>query len=637
MNIFKVSTFKITSSVFDNTTFYTKYGIKTNPDAVVLKNEEKQQLSLNNGTYKANFQFDGTIFKSIKEKVDDDNYVTYPKQISSPGAFVVHEDDFDQTDVLKDLIGMSIKEEDDNYVELEVKTDSDKVTVSFLSPEQFDVVVTDSSIQIDGGDDVDDNFEFTKGKVTIKGLISNSDIYSKLTESKVIADLQDSDDNEYYYEYDVANNVFAKKKLEITDDYVFSDYGAVLNKLKDIGIGASMEEIYDIDNEKYFDSDQMKIINIRDSVIRELNTSRILSLLTQEDDDGVVLYDYGYFKSTDLMYPGYVYYGSSYIYISYYRSKVEHDDCTYSDDTGTETALKLKIKKNKEIEIKTDNTAKTILTHSDADFSNDFIKVLKRGVGVFHNHLFDIKKYKDEGDKITVVYNYDDSDNNYTMEIDDQTTRYVCEDTRKVDGDDSTETKRYYRYKTYPILEFSNTKSKLNMFKKKWIDYVADPTDSGLIYAGSITVPAYQVLEKNKMLILNPYNTDVDFDKEKVSIDTLARIAMIQDDELKIINIIYQPSTGAVFTKIGDDIVKASDYVDLFNDNSDYFKAKVTCDYARINFKNLDNEDRVLEFPISTYFIAEPLNGVNGMFYRVYYKNAKDIGYIDAIKYTITD
>jgi len=636
MKIYKVNNFQLSSSVFAYESISNKYRLKTNPDMVVFIDDLKQEISLNSGNNRVAFQVDGTIFFGEKQEVGDGIYTTYPVKLDSPAAFVIHDNSFNQTDILKDLYGISIKEDNDDPVEVDINITSSKVELGFSVPEQFTLTITKDGVDIDGNAQ-SDNFSFKQGSVTVKGELSNSDMFATATKDRTIADLNDSDENEYYYEYDVNNKIFIKKKLEIEDDVHISNFGSVLNIIKGTQLGVSMEEIYNIKDDTYYNTNSFKIIWIEDGVIKEFNTSRILSVLTEVDDNGVTLFDHGFFKTSDYMFPGYVYVGSSYAYITYYRSKAKRDECTYSEETGLETAFKVKVKKDSGIEVKTDNTTKTVLTHSDADFATDLFKVLQKGVGVFYNHLFKLKKYKDEGDKITITYNYKNSDNNYVMTIEDQTTRFVIEDTRKVDGDESTETKRYYRYHTEPMVDLSNTKSQVNIFKKKWIDDIADPTDIGIIYAGKLQLTSYQVVEKDSMIILNPYNTDVTFDREKVSIDTLARIAMIQDNELKIIHLIYQPTTGSIYTKIDGNVVEAKDYVSLFNDNSDYFKAKITCDYAKLTFKTLANEDRVLEFPISTYFIAEPLNGTNGMFYRVYYKNIQDVGYIDAIKYTIKD
>jgi len=633
MVIYNINNFNIPSTIFSPDSIKSKFKIVTNSDAVTLKNDLNQQIALNSGSYKAIIQVDGTIYASELREINGSSlYFTYAKQLDVPLNFVIHDNTFSQSSILGDLFALNIEESNDNYVELEVSFSDNKFTISFTSPEQFTVEVDSSGNLTIDGESQSDGFTFTKGSVTIRNISTCANVYNLLAKDRTVSVLDDEPMDDYYYEYDVENKILVKKQI-VFDGVQIDKYGSVLNIVKGTSVGVNMESIYDFDREEYLDTNEKNMFHTGDGKISQFILSRLISSIVNEEN-GIGMYDYGFFKASDILFVSYAYIGSSYAYLTYSKAKAHTDSCVYSDDTSIETGVKFYIKKGKSITIKTNNLDNVVLKHDDADFATQLHAAVRKGVGVFSNPLFNVKKYKDDTTQITVTYNYTNSSNYYEMDIYDDVTRYKIQDNRKVNGNQSTETKYYYRYRTYPEVEMTNTKSKVNMFKKKNYDYVADSAEATVLYS-KIDVNSYSIIEKNSVLNVNPNNFQITLPKEKVSVDTFGRIGLMEDGELTVVTVLYQPTTGAIYAKHKDSIMNSDEFVSFFNSVSSYFKADTSCDYTQIKYKNLDGKDITLEFPVSTLFVSEPLNGSMGLFYRVYYKNVSDVGFFEALSYEI--
>jgi len=632
MVIYSIKNFQIPSTIFSPDSIRSKFRIVTNSDTVTLKNDLNQQIALNSGSYKAVIQVDGTIYSSELRGIDGTSlYFTYAKQLDIPLNFIVHDNTFSQKSILEDLFALNIEESNDKYVELEIRSDNDKIILSFISPEQFTIEADSHGLTIDGNSQ-SDGFTFTKGSVTVKNTSTCADVYNLLIKDRTIATLNDEPMDDFYYEYDVINKILLKKQI-IFDGVEIDKYGSVLNIVKGTSVGVNMESIYDFDREEYLDTNEKNMLHTAKGKISQFVLSRLISSIVNEEN-GIGMYDYGFFKASDILFVSYAYIGSSYAYLTFSKAKAHTDSCIYSDDTSIKTGVKFYIKKGKGITIRTNNLDNVVLKYDDADFATQLHAALKKGVGVFSNPLFNVKRYKDDTTQITVKYNYRNSKNYYEMDIYDDVTRYKIQDTRKVNGNKSTETKYYYRYKRYPEIEMRNTKSRVNMFKKKNYDYVADSAEAIILYS-KINVNSYSIIEKNSVLNVNPNNFQITLPKEKVSVNTFGRIGLVEDGELTVVTVLYQPTTGAIYAKHKNLIMNSNDFVSFFNGVSSYFKADTSCDYTQIKYKNLDGKDIMLEFPVSTLFVSEPLNGPMGLFYRVYYKNVDDVGFFEALSYEI--
>jgi hypothetical protein len=635
--MYKVNNFIVSDSLFSYSFLQDKFGVKFTSDYLVLYNIINQQISFNSGKYKVLFQLDGSIFKSsIKEIPDTGKYVTFAKQLDAPVNMVIHDNNFKTKDILFFLFGLEIEESNDDEINFDVikDTSNSKIDISIIQPTQINITITPNSVTIDGEEQKED-FSYTKDTVRIKSKLAIDKYYDYINRDLVVSTMNDDNINEYYYEFDVENNILLKKQIEFSDELYIDNYSSVLRKIKDSTLGVNLETIYDYEADWYPDTTEVSIINAYDKKVKHYPISRLISACTEEKN-GVALYDYGYFKSSHKLIVTYCYVSSSYAYLTYTKSKITEDVCDYTSDVELETGLKLKIKKGKAIEVKTNNLDKLEWIRNDADFVKELLNKLKHGVGIFYNHLFTLKKYKDDTKEIDILYNYKNKDNNYNMHITDQTTRYLIEDTKNSDGDSTTQTVRYYRYKTYPIVEMSSTKSQVQMNKKKFYDILADE-DNGTIYYSKIIVPPLSVVEKNSTLNVNSNNNNVTFKREKISTNLLARLAVTVDDEVAIIKSYYQPRTAAIYGVVNDEIYSGEDFKKFFNDASDFYHLDITCDYTKISYKNLAGDDIVLEFPVSTIFVSAPYNSKDGRFYRIYYKNIQDIGVIEAINYNIVE
>ena len=637
MLMYKIDSFIISDSLFSYNAFKNKFGIRFTSEYVVLKNKRQQQISLNDSKYKAMFQLDGTIFKSsVKEVKDTGKYVTFAKELDIPVNMVVHENKFKAKDIIFSVLGMEIEESNDDEIEFNIVKDvnNKEVVIYFSQPENISMIIDKDGVKID--DEVqNEDFVFKKETVKITSKMSNNKYYDYINRDIVLSKMEDTNIDDYYFEFDVENNVLTKKNIIFLDDLYIDNLSTVMKKIKDSSIAVNIESIYDFENDWYPNTNEVSIINTYNKKVKHFPISRLISACVTTKD-GVGLYDYGYFRSSHKLIVSYCKVSSSYAYITYKKSKKTEDICDYNSEIDLETGLKLKLKKNKEIEVKTNNLDKLEWVKKDKDFSNELLKKLKRGVGVFYNHLFNIKKYTDDTEEIDVLYNYKNKDNNYNLHITDQSTRYLIEDTKKSDGDTSTQKKRFYRYKTDSIVTMSSTKSEIQMNKKKFYDILGDE-NNGTIYFSKISVPPLSVVEKNSTLNINSNNNNVTFKREKIATNLLARLSVTVDDEVNIIKSYYQSRTGVIYAIINDEVYGSQKFKDFFNSASHFYQLDISCDYTRIEYISLDGNKNTLEFPVSTLFVSAPYNDTRGRFYRVYYKNIKDIGTIDAISFNIIE
>jgi len=637
MLMYKIDDFIVSDSLFSYDSLRNKFSVRFTSDYLVLANRRQQQVSFNSSKYKVMFQLDGTIFKSsIKEVEDTGKYVTFAKELDIPINMVIHKNSFKTENLLHDIFGLKIEENNDDEVDFDVIINSSdkKVTINFMVPTSFTVIITEKEVIIDG-EEQEEDFVFKKETIKITSTLNIDQYYNYITRDVVVSKMEDYDMEDFFYEFDVENNILSKKQIVFSDELYIDGFSTVMKKIDDSGLAVNIESIYDYKNDWYPETNEVSIIDAYNKKVKHFPVSRLVSSCVTKKD-GIGLYDYGFFRSSHKLIITYCKSSSSYAYITYTKSKKTEDVCDFDSDTDLEVGLKLKLKKNKSIEVKKNNLDKLEWVKNDKDFSNLLLKKLRHGVGVFYNHLFTLKTYKDNTEEIDVLYNYKNKDNNYNLHITDQTTRYLIEDTKKSDGDSSTKKIRFYRYKTNSIVNVSSTKTQIQMNKKKFYDILAD-SDNGTIYFSKISVPSLSVVEKNSTLNVNSNNNAVTFKREKISTNLLARLSVTVDDEVNIIKSYYQSRTGVIYAVINDEVYGSKDFKDFFNNASDFYQVNVSCDYTKIKYISLDGETLTLEFPVSTLFVAAPYNDTRGRFFRIYYKNIKDIGTINAINYEIIE
>ena len=637
MKIYKVWEFHIPDDVFDFQNKISNNGmqVKLTDEYVVFSAQDKKKISLNKSSSKAFFQIDDIRFSSLTKKAGSYT-ITYFDQIGADMSYVLHKGNFDKDKIIADMFGLSISDSDDNTVIVNFKVSGDSVIFSFTAPSNFQVTVNkDGSVVVDGTKSTD-ALNITKDTLTVKAITDNKSIYETASVLPVHVDLVDADIDNYYIEYDPANATLIKKELKI-DGYKINNYGGVMNVLKDTGIAANMMVIYMINEDSYVTRGAYALASYNNNKVISTQVSRIISLFITKESN-VYMHNYGFFKTSDRIYPAQAYIRSRYAYLKFYKAKSSDNPCTLSDDDSQELALYLYIKKDKGVEIKRDKTLKSELIYSDANFANEMLKHLKTGFGVFYDSLFDIKKYKDDGSHIQVIFNYQSSKNYYQVDIYDESMRYKIVETKKVNGNTQQNTKYYRMYDHNPVVELDNTKAKINILKKMSIDFMSD-INIIADFTSKTNVPSFSVLERSNMLIVNPNNFDVTLKSAEASLDLFSKAILLVDNSQVVYDVKYQPTSDTLFaydTKNKKQI-DIKDFVKFFNNNCDNYKMQATCAYAKLQYKTLDNKQLEIQFPISTLFLMELVNGPNGIYYRIYYKNAEDIGHLETLSHKIID
>jgi len=636
MEVVKIDAYYIPDSLFDFSYLSKDCRIETTSDYVTLYNSINQGISLSDS--KADFVLDGIRFHTLT-KSDNNAKVFMAKELDNEMNYVVKTKTFKRDKFISELLKVSLKDKKDRKIIMNVTFDKvdDAAIIDISSPESLNIKInSDGSLKVNGASKTGKLNE-TVNDLTISAVTNNKDIYNAIKSPSFHSiELQKTDSEDYYLEFDLNHETLTQKPLKVTATDYFC-FGDTLMQLNGSSIWANVVEFYDKADDTYPGLDQYVLLSVSDGIVASFSKSKVISFFTNLQDN-LPQYDYGFFKTSEDVFLGYVYMSSRFAYITYYKAKAKKtNSCEKSDDTSLEIAVKFKIKKGKGITIMKDNTAKTVLKDNSATTGDALLKNFRKGAGVFCNELFDLKKYKDDGSKIEIQYNYTNSKNYYKIEIYDENTRYKVVSTKVVNGDSKSTTKYIYRYKTTSIYELKDTHSLINIAKKVIYDLSAD-SNLGIINYAATMVGPLSVAQRSGMLLLNPNTTTVKFPRIKGNKAYFGRVYLKGDTDTPF-SIIYQPTTGVIYAynekdKTEQDMEK---FKDTFNKSVDKFKIDSSCDYAKLEYTDLDGNDRAIEFPMSCFFISELLNGIDGIFYRVYYKNADEVGVIEATKYQIKE
>jgi len=636
MEVVKIDAYYIPDSLFDFSYLSKDCRIETTSDYVTLYNSINQGISLSDS--KADFVLDGIKFHTLT-KSNNSAKVFMAKELDNEMNYVVKTKTFKRDKFISELLKISLKDKKDRKIIMNVTFDKvdDAAIIDISSPESLNIKInSDGSLKVNGTSKTGKLNE-TVNDLTISATKENKDIYNAIKSPSFYSiELQKTDSEDYYLEFDLNHETLTQKPLKVTATDYFC-FGDTLMQLNGSSIWANVVEFYDKADDTYPDLDQYVLLSVSNGIVASFSKSKVISFFTNLQDN-LPQYDYGFFKTSEDVFLGYVYMSSRFAYITYYKAKAKKtNSCEKSDDTSLEIAVKFKIKKGKGITIMKDNTAKTVLKDNSATTGDALLKNFRKGAGVFCNQLFDLKKYKDDGSKIEIQYNYTNSKNYYKIEIYDENTRYKVVSTKVVNGDSKSTTKYIYRYKTTSIYELKDTHSLINIAKKVIYDLSAD-SNLGIINYAATTVGPLSVAQRSGMLLLNPNTTTVKFPRIKGNKAYFGRVYLKGDTDTPF-SIIYQPTTGVIYAynekdKTEQDMEK---FKDTFNKSVDKFKIDSSCNYAKLEYTDLDGNDRAIEFPMSCFFISELLNGIDGIFYRVYYKNADEAGVIEATKYKIKE
>ena len=637
MKIYKVWEFHVPNEVFDfeNKTSLNGLDVKVKDSYVVFSASDAKEISFNSSKSRVNIQMDSIRYSSAVKDAGKYKLVTFT-QIGGDTSYVLHKGNFNKDEIIGAMFGLKISDSDDNTIQFQFKKDGDSVTFDFSSPKTVTITISKDGNLTINGNKVSDDLNYKEDTFSVKTLSSNKNTYNTSSTNPPSTPLKDSDATNYYLEYDPDNLTFMKQEIEL-GDVILDKYSSGLTTIKNLGIAANMLSIYNPDTEEYLDRGSYALANYVNSKVCSTQISRIISSLIKVEDN-IAIHNYGFFETSDRLFPSYAYVGSSFAYIKYSRAKASTNPCTLSDQDGIEVALYLRVKKDKGIEIKQDKTAKTNLLKSDKDFANKLLRNLKKGFGVFNDDLFSLKRYSDDGSHIKVQYNYQNSKNYYQADIYDETMRYKAIETQKVNGNVDTKTYYYRLYKHNPELQLKNTKANINMYKKVQIDFESD-VDTANNYVDSVTLSPSTVLERSDAIIVNPNTFSIKLKRAKEPISLFGVTVLPVDSKQVRYNMLYQPTSDTIYVYDTDQKKELSieDFVKHFNSVCDHYKLESSCSYSILKYKTLDNKELETQFPISTLFLTELVNGPKGFYQRIYYKNAEDIGHVEALVHKVID
>lgn len=637
MKIYKIWEFHIPNEVFDfaNKTSLNGLNVKVKDNFVVFSASDEKEISLNSSKSRVNIQMDSIRYSSAVKDAGKYKLVTFT-QIGGDTSYVLHKGNFNKDEVIGAMFGLQISDSDNNTIQFQFKKDGDTVTFDFSIPSTVTITIDKTGALTINGDKVSGNLDYKKDTLSIKVATDNKsthDISSTLPPS---TSLKDSDADNYYLEYDPDNLTFMKQEI-VLGDVILDKYSAGLTTIENLGVAANMLSIYYPDTEEYLDRSSYALANYENNKVCSTQISRIISSLIKVEDN-IAIHNYGFFETSDRLFPSFTYVGSSFAYIKYSRAKASTNPCTLSDQDGIEVALYLRVRRNRGIEVKQDKTAKTNLLQSDKDFANKLLRNLKKGFGVFNDDLFSLKRYSDDGSHIKVQYNYQNSKNFYQADIYDETMRYKTVETQKVNGNVDTKTYYYRLYKHNPELQLKNTRANVNMYKKVQIDFESD-VDTANNYVDSVDLAPSTVLERSDSIIVNPNSFPIKLQRAKEPISLFGVTVLPVDGKQVRYNMLYQPTSDTIYVFDTEQSKELSieDFIKHFNTVCDHYKLESSCSYSILKYKTLDNKELETQFPVSTIFLTELVNGPKGFYQRIYYKNAEDIGHVEALVHKIID
>lgn len=644
-NIYKLDNNWVSSALIPLETIFSNANIKCSSSAVNIFTAKNIALGLNVGSRRIAYKHNDILFK-VKAITNGTNKMTYVTRPSIERGFVQWNGDFNWFNVISDLLAITIDESADDVPEnLEFTIDSSAKTLVSGGDAPFTISWSSSELTYEDG--------------TISGAVSLSAGKAQFTldADKLLARLNGdfstittvdytTPETPYDLSYslvDGESGLFEER--EITLDYsslIFDDFGHQYYSVPDYDFGVSQDAVW-LPNEdhEYLPADQFAFVldaNGVENAFATFNKDRLRSAVNTD-----TLYIEGLIQSSVKTYIGYAKVYSSHIYVDYYYikpSEAEGECAKLEDSVSHGRACRLKITSSK-ITIKNiDSNIDHISLIDDAQsLAHDAYSKLRFGVGCFKSN-YKLYSYRDKRDSIEVIFNRESSSKYTKVTIEDQPTRYSATIAVKSGTNVNTTTKHFARHSSHPLWSLRNT-AYINTIIKKAFDNVSDTTET-LFTNGSIVLDQESIKILTRTLYVNILQQAVSFPQLDLTYDTLSVVACPDaDGNVQNLQINFQPATGAIYGRIMQgssyDYYDKDDLLSMLNAINASYEFSMTCNISSLTYTDTDGNDHVYQFTNSTMIIAEIVNGANGQFYRVYYKNADSYGFVNANSYKIQE
>jgi len=634
--VYKLDNNYISSALLPIETLFGECVVSVTSTAVNFFANNEIALGLNVGSRRIAYKHNGILFKTIVES-GASKKMTYVSRPAIDKGFVVWDGEFSSDAIVKDLLcATNITNEDSNSFKIYFNSDSSSIFIDYAQGST--ISYTGDSMSIDGESATGeheislDDISITIDTDRLLSLVNgNYSEYGKI-------DYTAGDFDVSYDRIDVENGIFEEVNLSIDfEGQVFDSYGHTYYMVEDKDFAISPEVIWFTDDDKYLKLDQFAFARHSDDVFELYLKDKIRSSLNASDG-----YLEGIIECSVRTFVRYAKVYSSYILVDYYYMKtdVPDDECASLDSTSSmKRACRLKIYNDHIVIYGVDDDLEYCrLANGVEDNVAELYDVARFGNGYFKSS-YKMYTYTDYGDHTKIIFNRESSSKYIQVEIYDEPSRYKAIITVKNGSREDVSTKYYKRYYTNPLWSIGNS-AYINVKIKQSFDSVSDSNET-LFTNAAITVPSETVKILTRVLYVNINEIDIDVPQKNLSYDAMSLVPYFDDTELKLLEINFQPSTGAIYGRIeesGSYTYKTKDeMIELLNAINERYEFDMTCNISSLVYTGLDGSNKTYEFSNSTVIIAEHVIDSAGGYYRVYYKNTDSYGFVNARTFEVVE
>jgi hypothetical protein len=639
--IYKLDNNWVSSALLPLETIFTSSRITVSDSAVNIFGDDDIALGLNIGSRRIAYKHNDIVFKTDSKR-NGDNKITYVTRPSIERGFVQWKGTFSAAGVISNLLGIDLSSTEDS---IELTIDASAKTLTSTGAAEFVITWTDTSLSIDGSVVSGD---ITRDYGTVTAIFHTEELLLRLNADFTSIDTihYATPETPYDLSYSSINgDAGIYEEIEIVldkNDIHVDDYAHQYFKIPNYNAFVSKDAIWLPDERyEYLKSDQFAFImdsHSESEGFSEFNKDRLRSAVNTPDS-----YEDGLISCSVKTYIGYVKVYSSYVYIDYYYIKVDtsEDECvTVAQTVSYGRACRLKITSSKITMTNVDSSLDHVTLMPNANSqANEVFDKMRFGAGSFKSN-YKMYTYRDKRDYIEVIFNRESSSKYVKIKVEDQSTRYYATITEKNGTSESVSTKTFSRSSATPVWSIAQT-GKINIILKKALDNASDTVET-LFTNSAVTLEPDTIKILTRTLYVNILEQVVAFPQQKLTFDTLAVVAWPDSaGVIENLQINFQPATGAIYARVPQgsayDYYTKDELVGMLNSISDSYVFDITCNISSLRYVDLDGNSHVYPFTNSTIIIGEKVNGPDGIFYRVYYKNADSYGFITANTYEIEE
>lgn len=642
--MFKIGPWFVSDALIRPEDLTTEYRLVFGLNYATIKNNTGQQLALN-AVGVSGFAHNGLIYET--EKVTGaDLDVHYIRTPAIETGMVVRNGTYSASsnvlDTLDALIGASVIEDTDSEVSCSV--DPSTLTISFLTPEAFTVQTDGSELILDGESVVGNTITVGTITFTADPAVMSTQLSLVRESANIVLPVEPYDAGYNLYTFDLSHTAdtvvgltATEEEVVLAGDTIFDDFGQGHRRIigEDIYISNLGSYIDDNGTEVYRDTDDHTYISLNGVQVKEYNLTQISSSVNTD-----LRYVYDLLESTEKVYIAYLRPYSTYVLIDYYFSKtsVADGECAEISDTATATrAIRLKVYADKILSQYAHADIDYIAPKADltaSEIENAYDK-MHYGAGPFFAP-YKLYYYRDYGDRIKVVFNRETSSKYWTLEVEDQTTRWKATLTQTNGTLTSTLATKYlqrYRFDgIWGIYPVTNPYVLLNMKTKRAFDRVADTLETSFVNSAIDLDPKTIKLYTN-IMYLNIANVVSSFPQLRLTYSTLAVMEM----DSKFVEIVFQASSGAIYGRFLEGTnytyIEKDQLVPLMNSIDANYQFTLTCNISKLVYFDEDGAEQNIPFSDSTLIASENI----GAFKRIYYKNSSSNGFVIASSYEVQE